>query len=181
MRAKTDIETGAQHDKIVVSEIPYGVNKAELIKSIADLVNEKRIEGISNVNDESDREGMRIVVDIKRDANANVILNQLFKHTQLQDTFGAIMLALVDNQPKVLNILQMLQYYLALAEASESTNADSHAWWAPEPDQIYTPTHVKNIDSKIDAAKKMLSKVSETEKKRMENQIKLWEKAKTDL
>ena len=75
----------------------------------------------------------------------------------------------------------MLQYYLALAEASESTNADSHAWWAPEPDQIYTPTHVKNIDSKIDAAKKMLSKVSETEKKRMENQIKLWEKAKTDL
>lgn len=75
----------------------------------------------------------------------------------------------------------MLQYYLALAEASESTNADSHAWWAPEPNKIYTPTHVKNIDSKIDAAKKMLSKVSETEKKRMENQIKLWEKAKTYL
>lgn len=108
MRAKTDIETGAQHDKIVVSEIPYGVNKAELIKSIADLVNEKRIEGISNVNDESDREGMRIVVDIKRDANANVVLNKLFKMTALQTSFSVNCIALVGptgrQRPKLLTL-----------------------------------------------------------------------------
>lgn len=108
MRAKTDIETGAQHDKIVVSEIPYGVNKAELIKSIADLVNEKRIEGISNVNDESDREGMRIVVDIKRDANANVVLNKLFKMTVLQTSFSVNCIALVGptgrQRPKLLTL-----------------------------------------------------------------------------
>ena len=108
MRAKTDIETGAQHDKIVVSEIPYGVNKAELIKSIADLVNEKRIEGISNVNDETDREGMRIVVDIKRDANANVVLNKLFKMTALQTSFSVNCIALVGptgrQRPKLLTL-----------------------------------------------------------------------------
>ena len=108
MRAKTDIETGAQHDKIVVSEIPYGVNKAALIKSIADLVNEKRIEGISNVNDESDREGMRIVVDIKRDANANVVLNKLFKMTALQTSFSVNCIALVGptgrQRPKLLTL-----------------------------------------------------------------------------
>ena len=108
LRAKTDIETGAQHDKIVVSEIPYGVNKAELIKSIADLVNEKRIEGISNVNDESDREGMRIVVDIKRDANANVVLNKLFKMTALQTSFSVNCIALVGptgrQRPKLLTL-----------------------------------------------------------------------------
>ncbi len=108
MRAKTDIEAGAQHDKIVVSEIPYGVNKAELIKSIADLVNEKRIEGISNVNDESDREGMRIVVDIKRDANANVVLNKLFKMTALQTSFSVNCIALVGptgrQRPKLLTL-----------------------------------------------------------------------------
>ena len=108
MRAKTDIETGAQHDKIVVSEIPYGVNKAELIKSIADLVTEKRIEGISNVNDESDREGMRIVVDIKRDANANVVLNKLFKMTALQTSFSVNCIALVGptgrQRPKLLTL-----------------------------------------------------------------------------
>ena len=88
MRARAEIEPGENHDKIVITEIPYGVNKAELIKQIADLVNDKKIEGISNANDESDREGMRIVVDVKRDANANVVLNKLFKMTALQTSFA---------------------------------------------------------------------------------------------
>ncbi|KAA6314726.1 DNA gyrase subunit A, partial [termite gut metagenome] len=96
MRAKAEIETASTHDKIIVSEIPYGINKAELIKSIAELVNLKKLEGISNVNDESDREGMRIVVDIKRDAKANIVLNKLYKMTQLQTSFGVNNVALVN-------------------------------------------------------------------------------------
>ena len=88
MRAKAGIESGQTHDKIVITEIPYNVNKAELIKYIADLVNDKKIEGISNANDESDRDGMRIVIDIKRDANASVVLNKLYKMTALQTSFG---------------------------------------------------------------------------------------------
>jgi DNA gyrase subunit A len=104
MRARTEIETGVLHDKIVVTEIPYGVNKSELIKSIANLVNEKRIDGISNVNDESDREGMRIVVDVKRDANANVVLNKLFKMTSLQCSFSVNCIALVHGRPKLLTL-----------------------------------------------------------------------------
>lgn len=96
IRSKTEIESDGTHDKIIVNEIPYNVNKAELIKKIAELVNEKKIEGISNVNDESDREGMRIVIDIKRDANANVILNKLFKMTELQSSFSVNCIALVD-------------------------------------------------------------------------------------
>ena len=117
VRAITEIETLPNgKSQIIVTELPYLVNKARLIEKIADLVRDKRIDGITAVNDHSSREGMRICIELRRDANANVILNQLFKHTQLQDTFGAIMLALVDNQPKVLNILQMLQYYLAHQE-----------------------------------------------------------------
>ena len=112
MRAKTEIETGATHDKIVVNEIPYGVNKAELIKSIADLVNEKRIEGISNVNDESDREGMRIVVDIKRDANANVVLNKLFKMTALQTSFPVNCIALVHGRPRTLTLKDCIRCFV---------------------------------------------------------------------
>ena len=112
MRAKTDIENGAAHDKIIVNEIPYGVNKAELIKSIADLVNEKRIEGISNVNDESDREGMRIVVDIKRDANANVVLNKLFKMTALQTSFPVNCIALVHGRPRTLTLKDCIRYFV---------------------------------------------------------------------
>ena len=88
MRARAEIETGSTHDKIVVTEIPYGVNKAELIKNIADLANEKKIEGIANANDESDREGMRIVIDVKRDANASVVLNKLYNMTMLQTSIG---------------------------------------------------------------------------------------------
>lgn len=88
------------------------VNKARLIENIADLVRDKRVEGITDLRDESDREGMRIAIELRRDVNPNIILNQLYKHTQLQDTFGVIMLALVDNQPKVLNLYEMLKYYL---------------------------------------------------------------------
>lgn len=112
MRAKTEIENGILHDKIIVNEIPYGVNKAELIKSIADLVNEHKIEGISNVNDESDREGMRIVVDVKRDANANVVLNKLFKMTALQTSFPVNCIALVHGRPKTLTLKDCIKYFV---------------------------------------------------------------------
>ena len=113
VRAVTDIETLPNgKNQIIVTELPYLVNKARLIEKIAELHKEKRIDGITDLRDESDREGMRIVIELRKDANANVILNQLFKHTQLQDTFGIIMLALVNNQPKVMNILDMLKYYL---------------------------------------------------------------------
>lgn len=112
VRAKTEIETNDQHDTIVVTEIPYGVNKAELIKSIADLVNTKRIDGISNVNDESDREGMRIVVDLKRDANANVVLNKLFKMTALQSSFAVNCIALVHGRPRLLTLKDCIKYFV---------------------------------------------------------------------
>ena len=108
MRAKANIEAESTHDKIIVTEIPYNVNKAELIKSIADLVSEKRIEGISNVNDESDREGMRIVVDVKRDANSSVVLNKLFKMTAMQTSFGVNNIALVHGRPKMLNLYDLI-------------------------------------------------------------------------
>ena len=103
MRAKAEIEEGPTHSSIVVTEIPYGVNKAELIKYIASLVNEKKIVGISNINDESDREGMRIVIDVKRDANANVVLNKLFKMTALQSNFAVNCIALVHGRPRLLS------------------------------------------------------------------------------
>ncbi len=113
VRAKADIE---QHQpnkaRIIVTEIPYQVNKARLVEKIAELVHEKRIEGISDLRDETDRNGMRIVIELKKDVNANVVLNQLYKHTAMQDTFGVIMLALVDGEPKVLNLREMLYYYL---------------------------------------------------------------------
>lgn len=118
MRARAEIEAGQNHDKIVVTEIPYGVNKAELIKSIGDLVAEKKIEGISYANDESDREGMRIVIDIKRDANASVVLNKLYKMTQLQTSFGVNNVALVPYgkdkklRPRTLNLKELIQYFV---------------------------------------------------------------------
>ena len=114
MRGRAEIEAGDTHDKIVVTEIPYGVNKAELIKDIADLVNEKKIDGISNVNDETDREGMRIVVDVKRDANASVVLNKLYKMTQLQTSFGVNNVALVHGRPRLLNLKDLHYYPVAL-------------------------------------------------------------------
>ena len=113
VRAVTNIETLPNgKSQIIVTELPYMVNKARLIEKMAELVKMKKIDGITNITDESNREGLRITIDLRRDVNANVILNQLLKHTQLQDSFGAIMLALVNNEPKVLNLLQMLEYYL---------------------------------------------------------------------
>ena len=113
VRAVTNIETMSNgKTRIIVTELPYMVNKARLIEKIADLVKEKRIDGITYIGDESSREGMRINIELRKDVNANVILNQLYKHTQLQDTYGVIMLALVNNEPKILNLLDMLKYYL---------------------------------------------------------------------
>ncbi len=113
VRAVTDIETLPNgKSRIIVTELPYMVNKAKLIEKIAELVRDKKVDGITDLNDHSSREGMRICIDLRKDANANVILNQLFKHTQLQDTFGVNMLALVNNEPKVMNILEMLTAYL---------------------------------------------------------------------
>lgn len=113
IRAKTEIEEWTGHrQKIIVTELPYQVNKSRLIEKIADLVRDKKIEGISDLRDESDRNGMRIVIELKRDVNANVILNQLYKNTQMQETFSVIMLALVDNQPRTLNLKEIIDLYL---------------------------------------------------------------------
>ena len=117
VRAVTNIETLPNgKSQIIVTELPYMVNKAKLIEKIADLHKEKRIDGITDLRDESNRDGTRVVIELRRDANANVILNQLYKHTQMQDTFGVIMLALVDGQPKVLSLLDMLKCYIAHQE-----------------------------------------------------------------
>ncbi len=113
VRARAEIEEMPNgKSRIVVTEIPYQVNKARLVEKIAELVHDKRVEGISDLRDETDRNGMRVVIELKRDVNANVVLNQLYKHTQMQDTFGVIMLCLVDGEPKVLNLREMLYYYL---------------------------------------------------------------------
>ena len=113
VRAVTDIEPMANgKQRIVITELPYMVNKARLIQKIADLVKDKKVDGITDLRDESSREGMRVVIELKRDCNANVLLNQLYKHTQLQDTYGVIMLALVNNEPKILNLFEMLHHYL---------------------------------------------------------------------
>ncbi|MGM9675419.1 MAG: DNA gyrase subunit A [Bacteroidaceae bacterium] len=112
MRAKAEIESGDQHDKIIITEIPYGVNKAEMIKGIAQMVNDKKIEGISNINDESDKEGMRIVVDVKRDANARVVLNKLFKMTPLQTSFSVNSIALVKGRPKLLTLRDCIRCFV---------------------------------------------------------------------
>ena len=113
VRAVTNIETLSNgKSRIIVTELPYMVNKARLIEKIAELHKDKKVDGITDLRDESDREGMRICIELRKDANANVILNQLYKHTQLQDTFGVIMLALVNNEPSVMNLLQMLEHYL---------------------------------------------------------------------
>ncbi|WP_010298354.1 DNA gyrase subunit A [Clostridium senegalense] len=112
VRSKAEIEEENGRHKIIVTEIPYQVNKANLIEAIANLVKEKKLDGISDLRDESDRDGMRIVIELKRDANPNIVLNRLYKHTKMQDTFGIIMLVLVDGEPKVLNLKQILSHYL---------------------------------------------------------------------
>ena len=117
VRAVTNIETLPNgKSQIIVTELPYLVNKARLIEKIADLLNDKKLDGITALNDHSSREGMRICIELRRDVNANVLLNKLYKHTQLQDTFGVIMLALVNNQPKVMNLMEILKHYLAHQE-----------------------------------------------------------------
>ncbi len=112
IRARAEVEEYKNKESIVITEIPYQVNKASLITSIAQLVKDRKIDGITNLRDESDRDGMRIVIELRRDANARVILNQLFKHTQMQTTFGIILLALVDNQPKILNLKEIIEEYV---------------------------------------------------------------------
>ena len=113
VRAVTNIETMANgKSRIIVTELPYMVNKARLIEKIAEMVRDKKIDGITDLSDQSSREGMRVVIELRKDVNANVLLNQLYKHTQLQDTFGVIMLALVNNVPRVMNLLDMLNHYL---------------------------------------------------------------------
>mgnify|MGYP001023896473 CR=1 FL=1 len=116
MRARAEIETGSTHDKIVVTEIPYGVNKAELIKNIADLANEKKIEGIADIKDHSDRNGINITIECKKDYSAQIILNQLYKYSQLQETYSVNFLTIVDGVPRTLNLKEMLSYYLEFQE-----------------------------------------------------------------
>ncbi|MDE6636429.1 MAG: DNA gyrase subunit A, partial [Lachnospiraceae bacterium] len=117
VRAVTDIETMSNgKNRIIVTELPYMVNKARLIEKIAELHKDKKVDGITDLRDESSREGMRIVIELRKDVNPSVVLNMLYKHSQLQDTFGVIMLALVNNEPKIMNILEMLKYYLAHQE-----------------------------------------------------------------
>ena len=137
VRAVTNIETLPNgKSQIIVTELPYMVNKAKLIEKIADLHKEKRIDGITDLRDESNREGTRVVIELRRDANANVILNQLYKHTQMQDTFGVIMLALVDGQPKVLSLLDMLKGYIAHQEDVVTRRTKSDLNKAEERDHI---------------------------------------------
>ncbi len=139
VRAVTNIETLPNgKSQIIVTELPYMVNKAKLIEKIADLHKEKRIDGITDLRDESNREGTRVVIELRRDANANVILNQLYKHTQMQDTFGVIMLALVDGQPKVLSLLDMLKCYIAHQEDVVTRRTKYDLNKAEERDHIFT-------------------------------------------
>ena len=138
VRAVTDIEEMPNgKSRIIVTELPYLVNKANLIEKIAELVKDKKIDGITDLRDETSREGMRIVIELRRDVNANVVLNKLYKHTQLQDSFGVIMLALVNNEPKVLNLLQMLEYYLKHQEDVVTRRTKYDLNKAEERDHIY--------------------------------------------
>jgi len=153
VRAVTNIETLANgKSQIIVTELPYLVNKANLILKIAELVKLKKIDGITDLRDESNREGMRVVIELRRDANANVILNQLYKHTQMQDTFGVIMLALVNNEPKVMNLLDMLTYYLKHQEEVVTRRTKYDLNKAEERDHILQGLLIAldNIDEVID-------------------------------
>ncbi len=173
MRARAEIEPGEQHDKIVVSEIPYGVNKAELIKSIADLVNEHKIEGISNANDESDREGMRIVIDVKRDFNANVVLNKLFKMTQLQTSFSVNSIALVNGRPKLMTLRDMIQCFVEHRHEVVIRRTEYDKRKAEERAHILEGLIIAsdNIDEVVQIIK--TSKTPEEARKRLEERFKL--------
>ena len=152
VRAVTDIETMANgKSRIIVSELPFMVNKARLIEKIAELHKNKKIDGITELRDESDREGMRIVIELRRDVNANILLNQLFKHTQLQDTFGVIMLALVNNEPKIMSLLEMLEHYLKHQEEVVTRRTQYDLNKAEERDHILSGLIIAldNIDEVI--------------------------------
>ncbi len=177
MRAKSNIEQiDSSRQRIVITEIPYLVNKSRLVEKIGELVRDKVIEGISDLRDESDRTGVRIVIDLKRDANAHVILNQLYKRTQLQDTFGAIMLALVDNKPRVLNLRDMLYYYLKHQEDVIVRRTRFDLKKALERIHILEGLKIalSNIDEVIDMIKK--SKDVPTAKEGIMNRFNLTEK-----
>ena len=152
VRAVTDIETMPNgKSRIIVSELPFMVNKARLIEKIAELHKTKKIDGITELRDESDRDGMRIVIELRRDVNANVLLNQLYKHTQLQDTFGVIMLALVNNEPKIMSLLEMLEYYLKHQEEVVTRRTQYDLNKAEERDHILSGYLIAldNIDEVI--------------------------------
>ena len=153
VRGVCNIETMENgKSQIIVTELPYMVNKAKLIEKIAELHKEKKIDGITDLRDESDREGMRVVIELRRDVNANVVLNKLYKHTQLQDTFGVIMLALANNQPKVMNLLEMLGYYLKHQEDVVTRRTKYDLNKAEERDHILQGLLIAlaNIDEVID-------------------------------
>ena len=157
VRAKADVEPMANgKSRIVVTEIPYQVNKARLVEKIAELVHEKRVEGISDLRDESDRKGIRIVIELKKDVNGTVVLNQLYKHTQMQDTFGAIMLALVDGEPKILNLKEMLYHYLRFQEEVVTRRTQYDLERAKERLHILEGLLIAldNIDEVVDIIKK---------------------------
>ncbi|MBP9996931.1 MAG: DNA gyrase subunit A [Lachnospiraceae bacterium] len=168
VRAVCNIETMENGKaQIIVSELPYMVNKAKLIEKIAELHKEKKIDGITDLRDESNREGMRIVIELRRDVNANVLLNKLYKHTQLQDTFGVIMLALTGNQPKVMNLLEMLQYYLKHQEEVVTRRTKYDLNKAEERDHILQGLLIalENIDEVISIMRS--SKTTQEAKERL--------------
>lgn len=176
VRAVTSIETMANgKNRIIVTELPYMVNKANLIQKIAELVKLKKIDGIVDLRDESDRDGMRIVIELRRDVNSNIILNQLYKHTQLQDTFGVIMLALVNNEPKVMNLLDMLKVYLKHQEEVVTRRTRYDLNKAEERDHILQGLLIAldNIDEVIDIIRN--SPDTQTARERLMERFKLTE------
>ncbi|QSQ08624.1 DNA gyrase subunit A [Koleobacter methoxysyntrophicus] len=177
VRAKAHIEpTGGNKHQIIVTEIPYQVNKARLIEKIAELVKDKKIDGISDLRDESDRSGMRIVIELKKDANPNIVLNQLYKHTQMQITFGVIMLALVDGEPKILNLREMIYYYLEHQKEVVTRRTRFDLNKAEERAHILEGLRIAlaNLDAVIDLIKK--SKDVETARQGLMTKFNLTEK-----
>ncbi len=167
VRAKHEIEEITENRlRIVINEIPYQVNKAKLIEKIAELVHDKRVEGISDLRDESDRSGMRIVIELKKDVNPNIVLNTLYKHSQLQDTFGVIMIALVDGEPKVLNLKQMLYHYLEHQKDVMTRRCNYELDKAKERAHILEGLLIAhdNIDEVVDIIKKSASAKEAKEK-----------------
>ena len=166
LRARTEIEETDRHSRIVITELPYQVNKAKLIEQIANLVKEKRIEGISDIKEESDRKGMRIVVDVKKDANAQVVLNMLYKHTPLQQGQGIIFLALVNNEPKILNLKQILYYYLEHQKEVITRRTKYDLEKAEERAHILEGLAIAlaNVDEVVKIIKKSIDKVDASEK-----------------